>query len=292
LNTLALGLTWKSGDRILLNDFEFPSNVIPFINLRRLGVEIDFVKHKNGIIDIGDIRRAVRPQTRLLSISFVEFMNGYRNDLKALSAICRKYDLIFSVDAIQGLGALKIDVSAMDIDFLSCGGHKWLMWPAGLGMIYVSPRLFDQLYPAQAGWMSLEVPFDFFNYTQPFAATAQRFEAGTFNTMAIVMAMQTVTMMLEIGVETIEEKILSNTDFLIRRLQESGFELYTPTEPAHRSGIVTFFHPRAEELFNYLRENKIFVSLREGKIRIAPHFYNNHDDLERFISCVNAFSSD
>jgi cysteine desulfurase/selenocysteine lyase len=292
LNTLALGLTWRPGDRILLNDFEFPSNVIPFINLRRLGVEIDYVKHRNGIIDIGDIRRAVRPQTRLLSISFVEFMNGYRNDLKALASICREHEMIFSVDAIQGLGALKMDVRNMDIDFLSCGGHKWLMWPAGLGMIYVSPRIFDQLYPAQAGWMSLEVPFDFFNYHQPFAATAQRFEAGTFNTMGIVMAMETVTIMLEIGVETIEEKIMSNTDFLIRRLQESGFELYTPTEPAHRSGIVTFFHPRAEDLFNYLRENKIFVSLREGKIRIAPHFYNNHDDLERFISCVNTFSAD
>ncbi len=292
LNILALGLSWKSGDRILLNDFEFPSNVIPFANLHRLGVEVDFVKHKNGIIDTGDIRRAIRPQTRLLSISFVEFMNGYRNDMKAIAEICREHDLIFSVDAIQGLGALKMDVRDMGIDFLSCGGHKWLMWPAGLGLVYISPRIFERVYPVQAGWMSLEVPFDFFNYTQPFASTAQRFEPGVFNTMAVVTAGETLAIMLEIGVDAIQEKILSNTDYLIRRLQESGYELFTSPEPAHRSGIVTFFHHRAEEVFNHLRENKIFVSLREGKIRVSPHYYNNHHDLEKFISVVNEFSAD
>ena len=110
LNILALGIDWKKGDRILLNDFEFPSNVIPFINLKRLGVEIDFVHHCDGAIHIEDIVDNIKPRTRILSISFVEFLNGYRNDLKTIAEICFKKNVILSVDAIQGLGAMKMDV--------------------------------------------------------------------------------------------------------------------------------------------------------------------------------------
>ncbi|MBN2366832.1 MAG: aminotransferase class V-fold PLP-dependent enzyme, partial [Calditrichaeota bacterium] len=291
LNILALGLEWKAGDRILLNDFEFPANVIPFTNLQRLGVSVDFVKHRNGIIDPDDLQKAIRPQTRLLSISFVEFLNGFRNDLAAISSICREHDIIFSVDAIQGLGALRMDMNQLGIDFLASGGHKWLMWPAGLGVVYISPRIFPRLYPAQAGWMGLETPFDFFNYTQPFADSAQRFEPGSMNTMAMITATATLDMMLNIGIDTIEEKILTNTEFLICSLQEAGFEIFGDVNIKHRSGIVTFFHSKAEELFNYLRDRRVFVSLRDRKIRISPHFYNNHDDLAELISLIKKYQS-
>ncbi len=290
LNILALGLDWKSGDRILLNDFEFPSNVIPFTNLQRRGVEIDFVRHKEGVIDIEDIRKAIRPETRLLSISFVEFMNGFRNDLKGISSICRDHNIIFCVDAIQGVGALRMDVMEMGIDFLSSGGHKWLMWPSGVGFIFVAPRIFDKVYPAQAGWMSLETPFDFFNYSQPFADSAQRFEPGGINTMGLMCATATLDMMLEIGPARIEEKILSNTDFLVNQLQDQGCRIFSDIRPARRSGIVTFIHDQPEKLFEYLSECRISVSLREGKIRISPHFYNNHDDILKLMSAIKEFS--
>jgi selenocysteine lyase/cysteine desulfurase len=199
LNILALGLDWKPGDRILLYDFEFPSNVIPFLNLRRLGVEVDFVSHRDGRLNLDDVRKKVHPRTRLFSVSFVEFLNGFRNDMMALGRLCREHDIIFSVDAIQGLGALSLDAEQTGVDFLSTGGHKWLMWPAGLGFVYISPRIFDQIHPAQAGWMSLETPFDFFNYEQPLAATARRFEPGVFSTISIMAAAATLQMMLEIG---------------------------------------------------------------------------------------------
>jgi selenocysteine lyase/cysteine desulfurase len=286
LNILANGLVWKKGDRILLNDFEFPSNVIPFLNLRRFGVEIDYVKHRDGTISLEDIVEKIHPRTRILSISYVEFLNGFRNNLKTLGEICRKNDIIFSVDAIQGLGALQLDAQACGIDFLACGGHKWLMWPAGLGFAYIAPRIFEDIHPAQAGWLSLETPFDFFNYNQPFADTARRFEPGVFSTISIMAATATLDMMFEIGFNQIEEKILSNTQYLLSKVRDMGLRLFTDPTPKHLSGIVTFYHDRAEELFEYLKEHKITVSLREGKIRVAPHFYNERSDLERFFQLV------
>ncbi len=289
LNILALGLDWEKGDRILLNDFEFPSNVVPFMNLRRLGVEIDFVQHREGIIHAEDIESKIHPRTRLLSISFVEFLNGYRNDLYALAEICRKNNIIFSVDAIQGLGALQMDVQSMGIDFLATGGHKWLMWPAGLGFIYISPRIFDRIYPTQAGWLSVETPWDFFNYEQKFAEGGQRFEPGTMNTTGIIASTATLEMMLEIGTKKIENKILENTDYLIQQLLQKGYHLFTSTDSKNRSGIVSFFHERAEDLFNFLKTQSITVSLREGKIRISPHFYNNKQDLDKCLQLIFQF---
>ncbi len=291
LNILALGLEWQPGDRVLLNNFEFPSNVIPFRGLKRLGVELDFVKHREGRLLLEDIEAHIHPRTRLLSISFVEFLNGFRNDLKAIGEMCRQHDIIFCVDAIQGLGALQMDVQEMHIDFLSTSGHKWLMWPAGIGFVYISPRIFEQLYPAIAGWLGVQTPYDFFNYFQDWAPDARRFETGTFNTLGIVGARASLEMMLEIGTATIQQKVLENTDYLMQCLPEAGYRLYSPTEPEHRSGIVTFFHPRAEELYQHLHNRKIFVSLREGKIRVSPHFYNNREDIDRFLEAVRKFDA-
>jgi selenocysteine lyase/cysteine desulfurase len=289
LNILTLGLSWKAGDRILLNDFEFPANVIPFTNLKRLGVEIDWVHHHDGILEIDDIRKKITPRTRLLSISLVEFINGFRNDIEALGKICRERGIIFSVDAIQALGALKVDVEEMGIDFMSSAGNKWLMWPAGLGFIYISPRIFPEVYPVQAGWMSLQNPLEYLNYNQPFDTTAQRFEPGVFNTMGIMTAIPTLGMMLEIGIEAIEQKVLNNTRYLIQLLRENGYKIYSSTAEKHLSGIVTFFHSQAEQLYSFLKEQQVYVSLREGKIRVSPHFYNNENDLETFMKKLRIF---
>ncbi|GBD89512.1 putative cysteine desulfurase [bacterium BMS3Abin04] len=123
LNILAQGIRWKRGDRIILNDIEFPANVYPFLNLKKYGVEIDFVKSKNGTIDIGDIGKLITPKTKLLSISFVQFLSGFRVDLETIGELCSKHKIIFSVDAIQGAGVIRLDVKKYKIDFLA--GGKW-----------------------------------------------------------------------------------------------------------------------------------------------------------------------
>lgn len=291
LNILARGLDWKSGDRILLNNFEFPANVYPFLNLQREGVKIDFVQHRDGRIAIEDIVANIRPKTRLLSVSFVEFLNGFKNDLQAIGSICRDKGIVFCVDGIQGLGALELDVGACQIDFLSSGGHKWLMWPLGTAFIYVSPRIFDEVYPVFAGWLSVKDSWDFFNYRLDFLPTAERFEGATYNANGIVGARATLEMFLEIGMENIEGKILQLTDRLINQLQQLGIRIYSSLDTRHRSGIVSFYHPRADRLFQFFRENGVYVSLREGLIRVAPHFYNSLQEIDRLVELLKSFDA-
>ncbi|GAB1348795.1 hypothetical protein MASR1M107_10080 [Ignavibacteriales bacterium] len=156
LNILAQGINWKPGDRILLNDVEFPSNVYPFLNLKNQGVEIDFVHSKKGAVNSVDILAAVRPETRLISISAVQFLSGYRSNLKKIGDFCRERNIIFSVDAIQALGALQIDVKECKIDFLSCGTQKWLLGLMGLSFIYITGELQHDITPRFVGWASVE----------------------------------------------------------------------------------------------------------------------------------------
>ena len=291
LNWLVQGLSWKPGDRVLLNNFEFPSNVYPFLNLEQKGVKIDFVKHRNGRIELEDIAAKIRPETRLLSISYVEFLNGYRNDLKAIGQLCRENDVLFCVDGIQGLGGLQMDVEEMQIDFLANGGQKWLMWPLGTAFMYFSPRIFEDVKPMAAGWLAVEDSWDFFDYQLNFLPTADRFEPGMFNVAGVVGATASLEIFLEIGPKNIERKVLETTDYLIERLLNNGYSLFTCLEPQTRSGIVTFHHNRSAELYEFLKANNIHVSLRSGFIRVSPHFYNTEGDIDCLMDLVLQFDN-
>ena len=148
LNIIANGIEWKKGDRVLLNDVEFPSNVYPFLNLKRFGVEVDFVKSESGIVTADQIINSIKPETKLISVSFVQFLSGYKVDLEKIGSYCRANDIIFCVDGIQGIGAMSIDVRKYKIDFLSCGTQKWLLGMQGLAFIYVDEKLQKKMVPA------------------------------------------------------------------------------------------------------------------------------------------------
>ena len=290
LNILANGLDWKPGDRILLNSMEFPANVYPFLNLRRLGVEVDFVKPRQGRLLLEDFERAVTPRTRLLSISFVQFLNGFRSNLRALAELCHRHGMLLCVDGTQGLGALQLDVQATGIDFLACSGHKWLMWPTGTGFVYIAPRLLEHVQPATVGWFSVRLSEQFLDYRLEFLPHAGRFETGTLNVAGLVGANASMQMMQEVGPHTIQKRVLHLSGLLAQACTRSGLELFTVPEPEHRSGIVTFRHPQAEALFRALQQENIFVSLREGMIRVAPHFYNTEEEIFRLMELVMRFN--
>ena len=283
LNILAEGLSWKSGDRILLNDQEFPSNVVPFLNLRRFGVEIDFIKTVNGAVTPEDVEQMLTPRTRLLSISFVQFLSGYKADLHAIGELCKRQGVIFSVDAIQGLGAAPLDAQAMQIDFLSCGGTKWLMGTLGLGFIFLTEALQQQIQQTFIGWTSNKDFFsNFFQYRIDPDPSARRFENGTQNYLGITALHASTSTLLEVGIENIRGHLFSLTDMLLAIADEEGLALATPHDREHRAGIVTFAVPSADKIFAHLQEKHIIVSLREGLLRVAPHFYSNADDVGRF----------
>jgi len=287
LNVLATGMEWHTGDRIVLNDSEFPSNIVPFINLRRHGVEIDFLKTQNGEITPERIEELITPRTRLVSLSFVQFLSGFRADLEAIGSVCKKHGVIFCVDAIQGLGASPLNVRSSNIDFLSCGGPKWLMALMGIGFIYVSEEMQQRIHQAHAGWTSNRNFFgDFFTYRIDFDETARRYENGTQNYTGIVALSESTSTLLEVGIDKIEGHLHHITDNIIAGVDEAGFDVVTPRERSKRAGIVTFKCPNTRELFDSLVKENIIVSLREGMIRVAPHFYNSLDEAAAFHSVL------
>ena len=292
LNILASGLPWKTGDRIILADCEFPSNVYPFLNLKKRGVEIDFVKNRNGFLLTDDFEKMITPQTRLISVSFVEFINGFRSDLHTLGEICRKHGILFCVDSIQGLGAIPLDVTACGIDFLANGAHKWLMAPAGIGLIYVRDTLLEKIDMSRVGWLSVKDAWNFFDFKLDFLDDAKRFEMATENWLGVYGLDASLELLLEAGIENIYGHLLQLTHILSDGLSGIGMIVASSMDAKHRSGIFSFRAPDAAEtknIFDYLIKNHIICSFREGLIRISPHFYNTEDEMMQILHTVKGF---
>lgn len=281
LNILAQGIKWEKGDRIILNDIEFPANVYPFLNLKNYGVEVDFVKSKNGEIKIEDIEKLITPKTKLLSISFVQFLTGFRADLETIGELCSKHNIIFSVDAIQGAGVIQLDVEKYKIDFLAGGSHKWLMGLTGLGYLFITEKLQSKLEQKSVGWLSVENEWDLLNYSLELKQTALRFQLGTFSFSGVVALNASLEFFESLGYVNIEDYILQNSKYFLAKLVDEGFKPILRNLPEKNlAGIVTFPVENAEEVFKQLLEKNIVGSLREGMIRFSPHFYNTKEEID------------
>lgn len=287
LNILARGLKLGKGDRILLTDCEFPANIFPFLNLQKEGVVVDFVKNQNGKIPLEDVLSNIKPQTRLVSLSLVEFFSGFRHDAEKIGAFCREKGIVFALDAIQALGAVQADVQKWQVDFLSAGCQKWLMSPMGTGFIYIAPHLLDRLEIINLGWLGMKDAWNFFDYTIRPLDSAAKFEQGSFPFVALEGFMPTVKMFNSFDQAELENRILSLSGYLIDRLTQHNFEVFTPSNPKERAGIVLFTTKKNnEEIHRKLKEKRITISLREGCLRVSPHFYNNKRDLDIFLEAL------
>mgnify|MGYP001176963146 CR=1 FL=1 len=289
LNVLASGLPWKSGDRVVLIDQEFPSNIYPFLNLRRLGVEIDFVRQREGRIELEDIEAVMTDRTRLVAVSWVQFLSGFTLDLAAVKAICDRHDALLSVDAIQGLGARQLDVNKVSVDFLSSGVQKWQLGPQGVGIMYVSTKVQDLIRQSHVGWISVQNAWDFFDYVLDLQEDARRYENGTFNAVGISGYHGALSFFEQIGFDEAERRVREITTYTFERAMELGFDVVTPAEEALRAGIVTFRHPQAEEVQKHLQQRKMVVSARVGHVRVSPHFYNLREEVDAVLSSVKEF---
>lgn len=281
LNVLAQGLEWKSGDRIILNDLEFPSNVYPFQNLKSYGVEIDFVKSRDGKILLEDLEKAITPKTKMLSISAVQFLSGFRAELKSIGELCRKYNIIFAVDAIQAVSAVNIDVEEMKIDFLAGGSQKWLMALQGLSYIYLTEELQNRINQKHLGWLSVKNPFDMLNYEQDLNDNADRFQNGTMNAIGITALYESLKLFNSFGFENLEKSVIENSVYLIDKLNELGITPFVNSDDKSiLSGIVSFKTENSQQLFEELNDQNILGELREGYIRFSPHYYNTKEEID------------
>lgn len=287
INILAQSVVWEKGDRIILNDIEFPANVYPFMCLKDKGVEIDFVESHDGIVSAEDIINAITPKTRLISISQVQFLSGYRVDLEAIGKVCSERGIIFSVDAIQGLGAVRLDVQKSHIDFISCGTQKWLLGLQGLAFIYLSKSLQEKMEPKHTGWLSVEDAWNLLDFKLIYKTTAEVFQGGTMNYPGIHVMDASLKLFEEFGFDEIEERIIENSVYFIDRLTEIGIVTYpADVDRKFLSGIVSFRHPSADKIFHKLLGKNIISSLREGGIRFAHHFYNSKEDIDKVIDAL------
>lgn len=287
LNFLAQSIQWKKGDRILLNDIEFPANVYPFLNLKRIGVEVDFVKSDNGKVTAEMIIDAIKPGTKLISVSYVQFLSGYRIDLEKLGVYCKNNNIFFSVDAIQALGAVKLDVEKCNIDFLSCGTQKWLLGFQGLAFIYLNEKLQKKLIPSNVGWLSVNNAWNLLDYQIDLKTTADVFQGGTINALGVYALNSSLKLFNEYNFDNVEKRVIENSKYFLTKLASIGINgLLLNCKESELAGIVTIKIPDPDLVIKKLEQNKIICSLRENMIRFSPHFYNVFDDIDKVVDVL------
>jgi selenocysteine lyase/cysteine desulfurase len=291
LNIAAFGLPFKKGDEILLSDIEFPANVYPWLALKERGIKVILLKSSNRVFDIDIFRRSIGKKTKALSLSFVQFFNGYKNDLIEIGKICGEKGIYFIVDGIQGCGVEAIDVHKAQIDIFSSGAQKWMLSPLGTGFFYIRKELQNEITFPFASWLSVDWKLNFtdlFHYDLPFFCSARRFEMGTYP-YAHVFAMEAaLNIISSLGVKNIQSHTHRLLDILIEFLQsDKRYRIVSSLEPKHRSSILSFTCDNAKEVHGSLAGNKIISSFREGALRVSVHLFNNESDIERLTKILS-----
>ena len=288
LGLVAAGLDWESGDNVVGVDREFPANVYPWMALHRQGVQLRLYRSRDGRIDPTAIARLCDQRTRVLSVSAVQFWNGFRLDVGALRAAVGP-EILLVVDAMQAAGAIRIDLSYAPVDFLCAGAQKWLLGPIGIGFAYVGPRMLERLHPVVVGADSVIRDDEYFDYDLTLKPDARRYEESAPNYPGILGMGAAVNLLLRASMATVEQEVLRLADRLRDELPERGYQLLLkPQRPAERSGIVSFRHPRMvpAELHARLWEAGIVIALRQDFLRASPHFYNSDADIDRLLEAL------
>jgi cysteine desulfurase/selenocysteine lyase len=285
LNIAANVLHYSHDSKIVTTDLEYPSVVYPWLR-KSLGAKVHYVKNINGKILLEDVEKAVDDKTAAVAISHVEYVNGFRNDLRAVSEIAHEHGAYLIVDAIQSAGAIQVDVKRDDVDFLATACYKWLLSPPGAGYLYAKEELIEKFEPTFIGWASVKPEVfemtDFWDiWNLRLSETASRFEIGSPSILSLLGAKEAMKMLMNFGIENAEARILKLTSRLIESIKGSGLKLQTPEETQYRSGIVNFKIDRAKEIAQTLNKKGIIVSARANGIRVSPHFYNTEEEIDR-----------
>ena len=283
LSLLASGLNWRPGDRVAVAaPLEYPSNVYPWMDLARRGVvALDAVEADHGAVTVEAAARALRPATRVLATSSAQYATGAVADLDGLGALCRERGVLLCVDGIQTVGVLPTDVKKSGVHFLSADSHKWMLGMMGIGAVFVDRSLVEHVHPPLLGWRSTTEAFDFDRIHFELQDTAGRYEEGSLSYPLIAGFSAALALLEEAGIEAVAAHATELVDHLARRLEPLGCT--TEPAPEHRRHILVFRHPRAdpEQLLEGLADRGVIASLRRGGVRLSPHLYNTHAEMEQ-----------
>jgi cysteine desulfurase/selenocysteine lyase len=279
--TVALGLDWRPGDKVVAFQEEFPANYFPWKRLETKGVVIDWLSTGDPLDKIDQACRGAR----LLALSFVQFLSGQRADLNAIGEICRRRGCLFFVDAIQGLGAFPLDVREAHIGALASDGHKWLLGPEGCGILYVRRDLQDQIEPVEFGWTNVAGYNDYASRDMALRPDAGRYECGTLNTIGCFGLRAAIEFVLEVGIERIAAAVQALGDQVAEGVTSKGYRILGTRTPSNGAGIVSFRHDALDSrmIVSRLKEKGIIAGPRQGWVRVSPHFYISPADIGRML---------
>lgn len=294
LSFVAGGFPWQSGDNLVVPYEEFPSNRIVWESLSERGVGVRAVRLQDCADPEAALLAAMDARTRLLSVSTVQYATGLRLDLERLGGECRRRGVAFCVDAIQGLGVLAHDVQATQIDFLMADAHKWLLGPEGIAVFYCAADWRERIRLSEYGWHMVEDSDNYDHREWRVARGARRFECGSLNRLGIEGLAASLSLLLEVGLPAIEQRVLERAQYLLRAINaRPRFELLTPSERARHGGIVTFRTDPVSPLvlWKYLAEHNVVCAVRGGGIRLSPHFYVPMEQLDEAVRRLDQFGN-
>jgi cysteine desulfurase/selenocysteine lyase len=287
LNLVAQAFPWKEGDNVVTDDMEFPSNAYPWLALEKRGIECRLARNRGGRVTLDDIVAKVDARTRIVAVSWVAFHNGWVYPIEEIGRFCSERRILFVLDAIQGLGALPLDVEKARVAVLAADGHKWMLAAEGCALFYVSEGARDLVPPAFAGWWNIKHEHDYLDYALEFHEGARRYEPGTLPTANVAGLSAAVGLLFEVGPEEIHSRILETCEALKRGLAKHGWTITSP-EPL-QSGILAAALPGSDSrvLVKRLEERGIIVAPREGSVRFSPHFYNDQGEVSRILEALD-----
>ncbi len=290
ISLVAQGLDWKRGDNVVGAEWEYPANVYPWMALADDGVEFRQTKLVGGRVLPDAIFSMVDGRTRVVALSHVEFWNGYRVDIEAIGAECRRRGIVFAVDVMQSVGALRVDVGRMPIDFCAAGAGKWLLGPPGIGFSYFTQELLEKVRPRVVGAVSVANHDQYFSPELAFAPTARRFEESVVSMLDTAAFGSALDLLLEVGPDVIEERVLDLSARLAGGLAARGYELVEPwprTRP-ESSGIVSFRKPGSThlEVLRDLTAARVIARTHRDFVRLSPHFYNTEAEIDRVLEVL------
>jgi cysteine desulfurase/selenocysteine lyase len=294
ISLVAEGFPWQSGDNVVTLANEFPSNQYPWMNLASRGVETRRVSVEGGVVDLNRMEAACDSRTRVLTVSWVGYATGWRINVREVAELCRRVGCFLFLDAIQGLGVFPLDVRSDGVDFLAADGHKWLLGPEGAGLLFVRQEHLGLLRPLMVGWNSVVQGSDYSRIELALRDEAARYEGGSQNMVGFIGLGASLDLLASLGVgprsSPVADRVLAITDYACRRLQEVGATLHAPRHEPHRSGIVTFNLPGhdANAVRQRLEAAGIITRCRAGGVRISPHGYATHDEIDRLVDELQA----
>jgi cysteine desulfurase / selenocysteine lyase len=292
LSLFANGIDWQTGDEVVCYLEDYPANVYPWLNLRSRGVSIRLLQPPDpGAITPEIVAQALTSKTRLVALASCNFLSGYRIDLDSIGGMLRQRGILFSVDAIQTLGAFPTTVE--HVDFLSADAHKWMLGPLAIGIVYVRKEWFDLCRPTLLGAWNVKAPGFITQEEIEFQPTAQRYEPGAMNMLGIFGMKAGIDLLLEIGIDRVADRILTINSHLAEGLQRLGFKILGPVAGPNASGITTVWDSTRDmqALFERLTAAQIICSPRQDRhggqyIRFSPHFYNTVAEVDHVLDVV------